>query len=143
MKEYTFEEITIGQEESFCVEITKEKMDAFRVITGDENPLHHDAVYAASQGFGGGVVSYGLLTASFLSTLAGMYLPGRYSLIHSVEVKFPKAVCVMDKTTLVVRGKVAEKQDIFNVLMIKVAIENEDGEKVCRGTMKVGVRDEK
>ena len=48
-----------------------------------------------------------MLTASFLSTLAGIYLPGEKSLIHSVETKMIKPVFIGDE--LIVTGKVSEK----------------------------------
>jgi 3-hydroxybutyryl-CoA dehydratase len=142
MNTYRYEDITVGQEESFSVTLTEEKMKAFCEITGDNNPLHTDSDYAVSKGYEG-KVAYGMLTASFFSTLAGVYLPGKYSLIHSVEVKFPKPVYVHKNGTLIVRGVVTEKNDLFRLLQIKVSVESETGEKLCRGMMKVGVLDDK
>lgn len=78
-----------------------------------------------------------MLTASFLSTLAGVYLPGRYSLIHSVKVEFPKAVFPGD--TLMVSGKVKEKDERFKTIQLAVEIRNGEGKKVLRGEMVVGV----
>ena len=46
MNEYTYDDILIGMTESFSKRITPEMEDAFRAITGDENPLHKDDVYA-------------------------------------------------------------------------------------------------
>ena len=40
MNEYTISTINIGMKESFSKRITKEMADSFRVISGDENPLH-------------------------------------------------------------------------------------------------------
>ena len=59
--------------------VTPEMMDAFRAITGDVSPIHIDADYARGRGFPGRVV-YGMLGASFFSTLAGVYLPGEHCL---------------------------------------------------------------
>ncbi|WP_195282623.1 MaoC/PaaZ C-terminal domain-containing protein [Harryflintia acetispora] len=137
---YHYDEIQIGQEESFSFQITEEKVLAFRSMTGDINPLHTDTAYARSKGYQDKVV-YGMLTASFLSTLAGVYLPGQYSLIHSVEVKFPNAAYA-GSTVFTVHGKVIEKNDLFKLLKIKVNILNGNGACVCRGVMKVGVIDE-
>lgn len=138
MNSYTYNEIVCGQEETFCVEITDEMVKAFGAITGDQNPLHTDADYAKSKNYKDKVV-YGLLTASFTSTLAGMFLPGKYSLIHEVEAKFPKPVYVGD--TITIRGTVTEKDDKFQLLTLRVDIRNAKGDKVCRGQMKVSVRD--
>ena len=85
-------------------------------------------------------MAFGMLTASFLSTLAGVYLPGKNSLIHEVEVKFAKPVYPGD--TLKVTGNVSEKNDTFRLFWMKVTITNQKGEKVLRGKMRVGVLDE-
>ena len=99
MNEYTYEEIQIGQKESFKVTVTEEMLSSFKNITGDVNPLHNDEEYALEKGYPGRV-SYGMLTASFLSTLAGVYLPGKYSLIHEVKLKFAKPVFIGDELTI-------------------------------------------
>ena len=91
MNEYRFDEIEEGQKESFSVTITEEMIESFRALTGDMNPLHQDADYAKEKGYPD-KVCFGMLTASFLSTMAGVYMPGKYSLIQSVEVKFSKPV---------------------------------------------------
>ncbi len=136
MNEYTYEEIKTGHKESFTVTVTKEMMDSFLAVTNDVNPLHNDEDYAKQHGHPGRVV-YGMLTASLLSTLAGVYLPGKRSLIHEVKVKFAKPVYIGD--TLTVEGVVEEKHDVYSLLMIKATIRNQNGDKVCRGKMQVGV----
>lgn len=138
MNAYRYDDIAVGHEERFHVKLTDQMVKAFGEMTGDFNPLHVDASYAKSKNYEDKVV-YGMLTASFFSTLAGMYLPGKYSLIHSVEVKFPKPVYVGGGSGLTVIGRVTEKNDTFQLITIKVAIENDSGEKVCRGVMKVGI----
>lgn len=137
MNEYTFEEIEIGHKESFTVSITEEMMQKFLDITGDINPLHNDEDYAKSKGNPGRVV-YGLLTGSFLSTLAGVYLPGKRSLIHEVKIKCAKPVYIGD--TLTIEGVVEEKHDAFSLLVIKASMKNQNGQKVCRAVMQVGVK---
>lgn len=139
MNEYTYDEITIGQEESFQVTVSEEMMEQFLQITGDVNPLHRDAAYAATRQYVDKVV-YGMLTASFFSTLAGVYLPGRYSLIHSVETKFLRPVYVGD--VLTVSGTVKEKEDAYRMLILNLLIKNRKGEKVVKGTMQIKVLDQ-
>lgn len=137
MNTYTYDEIQIGQEESFHAAITDEDMAAFRKITGDFNSLHCDDAYARQRGYDRRVV-YGMLTASYLSALAGMYLPGKHCLIHQVEVKFAK-VHYPGSGTLAVYGKCTEKQDTFRRIVLKVRVTNEAGETILRGQMKIGV----
>ncbi len=134
MNEYKYEEIELGHKESFTVTVTEDMMSSFCKITGDVNPLHCDEAYAVSQGHSGRVV-YGMLTSAMLSTLAGVYLPGKRSLIQEVKVKFAKPVYIGDELT--VEGVVEEKHDAFSLIIIKVTIRNRDGVKVCRAKMQV------
>lgn len=137
MNSYKFEDIKIGMEESFEVNLTNEMLDNFCKITGDVNPLHNDLEYAKSKGYEERVV-YGMLTSSFLSTLAGVYMPGKYSLIHSIEIMFKKPVFV-SSSPLTIKGVVTEINETFKQITISFSILNNKLEKVCRGTMKVGV----
>ena len=139
MNKYRFDEIQIGLKESFEATIIDHQLMLFEQITGDCNPLHNSETFAKEKGFSG-KVAYGMLTASFLSTLAGVYLPGEDSLIHSVEVKFTKPVLAGD--TITITGEVKERNEHFPVFTMNVTMVNQRGEKVLRGTMKVGVIDE-
>lgn len=136
MREYSFDEMTVGRTESFTVEITEDMMVWFENITGDSNPLHTDTGYARSRGYRDRVV-YGMLTASMASTLAGMYLPGRNSLINREEMMFKKPVFPGDRLT--VTGKVIERNEKFRFAALRVEIKNQDGETVVLGKMDVGV----
>ena len=137
MREYSYKDIYIGQKEEFTFEITHKKMEQFLSITGDNNPLHTDLDYAKSKGHEE-VVVYGLLTSSAFSTLAGVYLPGKYSLIHSVEINFAKPVFV-SSSPLRVSGEVIDKDDRFSRITLKVNIFDKNNAKVCRGIMQIGV----
>jgi len=136
MNTYTYDEINIGQKVSFTVTVTEEDRDKFREITGDINPLHNDPEYAKKMGHDR-CVAYGMLTASYLSTLAGVYMPGQNSLIQKTEVSFRKPVYVGD--ILTVYGEVTDKNDTFKLLELKVEIKNQDGVKVVRGKMEIAV----
>lgn len=136
MNQYKYEEITIGQKESFTVTITEEMQDSFRKITGDINPLHESFEYATAKGYKDRVV-FGMLSASLLSTLAGVYLPGERSLIQSVSVKFRKPVYIGD--TLTVEGIVSDKSDAVSTIMVKYTMTNRDGVSVAKGDMMIGV----
>lgn len=139
MNNYTFDELIVGQKESFSVTITEKMRDSFREITGDVNPLHNDINYAKSKGHDK-CVAFGMLTASFLSTLAGVYLPGEKSLIHKTEVNFRKPVYVGD--TITVTGEITEKNETFNLIDVKIIITNQDNVKVVKGSMQIGVEED-
>ena len=135
MNAYKYEELYVGLIESFTFSMTKEKMESFLKITGDINPLHTDEQFAIEHGFNGSVV-YGMLTASLISTLGGVYLPGKYCLIQQVETKFVRPVYVGDMLTIV--GTVKELNDSVRQAIIKVEIKNQKDKKVLRGNLSVG-----
>lgn len=140
MNEFSYKELEIGHKESFSVEITEEKMDLFLQLSGDENPLHQDMWFAKENGFASKLV-YGMLTASFYSTLAGVHLPGRFCLLQEIGIKFTKPVFVGD--VLTVSGRIEEKVDAYEILVIKAKITNQNNQPVSRAVMKVGVLHEK
>lgn len=139
MNNYSYEDIKVGMEESFSSKITEESLSLFRQLTKDDNPLHNDPEYAKKLGYKD-KVAYGMLTASYLSTLAGVYLPGKRSLIHSVETKMTKPVYAGDELTI--SGKVTEKSESLPVFTMNVTIRNQANELVLRGRMQIGVADE-
>ncbi len=134
MNNYTFEELNVGMTESFNVTITPEMLEKFKSITGDVNPLHNDEKFAISKGHPGRV-AFGMLTASFLSTLAGVYIPGERSLIQQVETKFANPVYIGDELT--VKGEIVELIESVKRLELKVTITNQNGKKVLRGKMEI------
>lgn len=136
MNTYKFDEINIGHKESFTVTVTEEERDKFREITGDINPLHNDQEYAKSMGHDR-CVAFGMLSASYLSTLAGVYLPGKNSLIQKTEVNFRKPVYVGD--TLTITGEVVDRNETFKMIEVKIDIKNQDGVKVVKGKMEIAV----
>lgn len=136
MNHYHLSDLAAGQSASFSVTVTAEMLDAFRAITGDTNILHNDAAYAREKGYPDRVV-YGMLVASLYSTLAGVYLPGEFSLLHEVDTKFKKPVFIGD--TLTVTGTVAEVSETFGRVEIEAKIVNQAGATVNRGRITAGV----
>ncbi len=136
IKNLTFEELKEGLESSFKVKIGEKEMAAFSELTGDKNPLHTDEKYAISKGFKTRVV-FGQLIQSYLSTLAGMYLPGKYSLILSVETRFRKPVYVGE--SIKITGVVERKIDSQKIIIIKVKIFGRENILLVEGKMVVKV----
>ena len=122
MKSYTFHDIEQGMEEQFTVCVTEEKMDQFRAVTLDTNPLHRDPDYARANGYEDKVV-FGMLTTSFISTLCASFI---------------EPVYVGDE--LSVSGRVVEKSDALQMITIKWSINNQLEACVARGKVRVRVR---
>jgi|TARA_B100000795_G_scaffold215766_1_gene169638 3-hydroxybutyryl-CoA dehydratase len=139
MNEYKLSNIKIGLEESFSVVIDSSKLDKFLDISNDLNPLHVDNSYAKEKGFDGRVV-YGLLTASFYSTLVGVYLPGKYCILQSIDTQFLKPVYIGE--TLTIAGKISYINAAYKQIEIQATIVNQNGQKVSKATIKTGLIDE-
>ena len=139
MQAYRFSDIHVGLEESFEVTVTQDMMEKFLSISGDINPLHINEIYAKGKGFKGRVV-YGLLSSSFYSTLAGVYLPGKFCILQGADIQFSHPVFIGD--ILTISGKVSYINEAYKQLEIKAVIRNQDHKKVSKATLKTGVMDE-
>ncbi|SCP96712.1 MaoC/PaaZ C-terminal domain-containing protein [Anaerobium acetethylicum] len=136
MNAFSYDEILIGHAYEFTADIRDEEQNMFCRLSGDVNPLHRDREFAVGRGFKDRVV-YGMLTASYYSTLVGVFLPGERCLIHEMELKFTKPVYIND--TLTIRGEVTEKNDTFQLLTIKATIRNQLGLTVSKAKIRVSV----
>lgn len=139
MNVYKFSDIKKGLEESFSVTIDSSMLDKFLDISNDINPLHVDGEYAKEKGFDDRVV-YGLLTSSFYSTLVGVYLPGKYCILHGIDIQFSKPVYIGDALTIT--GKVSYINEAYKQIEIKANITNQNRCEVSKATIKAGIIDE-
>ena len=136
MKYYDFEDLYIGLKEEFEVVLTDDKMQKFKDISGDENPLHTNEELALKKGMLGKVV-YGMLTSSFYSTLVGVHLPGEKCLLQGIDIIFKKPVYLNEKLKLV--GEIIYINEVYRSIEIRAYIKNEKNEKVSVAKIKVGV----
>src|SRR5690348_6483776 len=84
---YTIEDLSVGMTAIYARTVTEADVVLFAGISGDNNPVHMNEVYAASTIFKGRIV-HGLLSASFLSTAIAGRLPGPGSIYLSQNLKF-------------------------------------------------------
>ena len=126
----------VGQRSSFTKTFTEEDVRRFVEITGDTNPLHIDDAYAATTQFGRRVL-HGMLSASILSTMVGMRLPGTGAIYRSQTLRFLRPAYVGDTLTahFVVRSIDRERHR----LVIEAWIENASGERVIEGDCEAGL----
>ena len=90
--------LTIGQSASFTKRITENDINAFAEISGDFNPIHVDEE-AAKKSMFGRKIAPGMLPASFISAVLGMYLPGEGTIYLSQNLQFLKPVDIGDEIT--------------------------------------------
>ena len=136
MTEYQWSDLHVGLAHSFDTVVTPAMMQRFQQDTGDINPMHVDESFARERGFDGAVV-YGLLTSSFYSTLVGVYLPGKYALLHGIQIDFHKPVYV--GVPLTVRGEISYLNDAFKRLEIAAEITTTEGARLSKARIRAGV----
>ncbi len=139
LSEYTFDEIEIGLTKQFQINITESMVDDFAKLTGDFSPIHMDEDYASTTTFQRRVVD-GMLLASFLSKIDGMYLPGKHALYFSQSLDFRYPCFLGD--TITVSSIVIDKSPSTKILKIESKITNQVGKILLSGIGRVIVRDD-
>lgn len=129
-----FEAVKEGDQQSLVKQITEADIRRFVELTGDDNPLHVDADYAAETSFKE-IVVHGMLGASFISTVIGTKLPGPGALWVSQTMDFNLPVRLGD--TLTVTCTVLKKHTRDRLLELDTRIINQHGQVVLSGGGKV------
>ena len=137
LNEYSYDDIFIGQKESFMIKITESMVQTFSNFSGDLNPLHMDTKFAESSSFKKRIV-HGMLLSTFFSQLIGMHLPGKNALYFSQTLNF-RSPCYIDDEIEVV-GEVIEKSDSTKIITVTTSIFNKS--KICLidGVAKIIIR---
>jgi len=92
------EDLTEGQAASFTKTITEADIVLFAGISGDTNPVHLDANFAAGTMFKERI-AHGMLSASLISTVIGTKLPGPGAIYLSQTLTFKAPVKIGDTVT--------------------------------------------
>ncbi len=82
-----FEDLSVGQTASFAKTVTEADILMFSAVSGDTNPVHIDAEFAATTLFKERV-AHGMLSAGLISTVLGTRLPGPGSIYLSQSLRF-------------------------------------------------------
>lgn len=137
--EYTFDEIDIGLTKEFQITITESMVNNFANVSGDFSPIHIDEEYAKTTSFGKRV-AHGMLLASFLSRVDGMYLPGKHALYFSQNLEFRNPCFINDK--IKISSIVIDKSESTKILKIESKITNQNDKLLLHGIGKVIVRND-
>ena len=110
-KSVYFEDLTVGQEASISNTVTADVIAAFAAVSGDRNPVHIDAAYAATTMFKE-PIAHGMLSAAYISAVFGMQLPGPGAIYISQTLNFKGPVKIGDEvvTTVKVAELIPEKR---------------------------------
>ncbi len=101
-KTYFFEDLETGMQASLAKVVKEADIVSFADATGDKNPVHLDAAYAAGTMFKERI-AHGMLTASYISAVFGMELPGPGAIYVSQTLNFRAPVRIGDRVIAKVR----------------------------------------
>jgi 3-hydroxybutyryl-CoA dehydratase len=96
LQERRLEDLSVGQTAERRHTVSEADIAAFAAVSGDTNPVHLDAAYAARTRFGSRI-AHGMLAASYLSAVLGVDLPGPGAIYLSQSLRFRRPVRIGDE----------------------------------------------
>jgi acyl dehydratase len=120
----------IGASATWTRTFSADDVEAFARLSGDRNPLHFDAEFAARTRVGRLVVQGGLTTGLF-NALVAMELPGPGSVFLHQEWDYPAPVFIGD--TVTARAEVIEARTDKPITRLRCVATRDDGTEVLRG----------
>jgi len=130
----TFDEIKVGDSASLQRTLTAKDIQLFAVMSGDVNPAHLDAEYAASTLFHE-VIAHGMWGGALISTVLGTIYPGPGTVYIDQTLHFSRPVTIGDTVTVTVTVK--EKFERTRHVVLDCVCVNQGGRTVIRGTAEV------
>ena len=126
---YYLEDLSVGMAHETITVIDEGKINAFAEISGDFNPVHTDAEYAAESMFGKRI-AHGALSASLISAILGNDLPGPGAIFAELNMRFRKPAFIDDEVTA--RAEVSEINEKNGRIKMKVSC-MVNGKAIIRG----------
>ncbi len=130
----TFDEIAVGDTASTTRTLTEQDIQLFAVVSGDVNPAHLDADYAATDMFHR-IIAHGMWGGGLISAVLGTELPGPGAIYLSQSLRFTRPVGLGDTITATVT--VVEKRAGHGVVVFDCVCINQHGEEVITGRAEV------
>jgi phosphate acetyltransferase len=129
----TYAELEPGESARLVRTLTTDDIALVATSSGDVNPAHLDAEFAANEVFHG-VVGHGVWTAGLVSAVLGTKLPGPGTIYVSQDLRFRRPVAPGD--TITAEVTVSEKKPDRRVVLA-CRCTNQAGEVVALGTAEV------
>jgi acyl dehydratase len=120
----------VGARATWSRTFSAEDVETYAEITGDRNPLHFDAAFAARTKAGRLIVHGGLTTGLF-NALVAMELPGPGSVFLHQEWDYPAPAFVGD--TVTAEAEVIEARSDKPITRLRCVARRDDGTEVLRG----------
>ncbi len=123
-------ELKIGQKSTYTKTISETDVYLFAGISGDINPAHINDEYAKNTIFKTRI-AHGILTASLISAVIGMQLPGPGTIYVSQTLKFTAPVYFGD--TISASVKIKEIFEENNRVSLITYCKNQNNDFVLKG----------
>jgi phosphate acetyltransferase/phosphate butyryltransferase len=134
LRNRTFDEIAVGDSATLERTVAAADLQLFAVLSGDLNPQHLDAQFAASTRFQG-VIAHGMFGGALISAVLGTRLPGPGTIYLGQTLKFLAPVHIGD--VLRVSVTVSAKEASHHRLTLACRCLNQDGKLVIDGEAQV------
>jgi acyl dehydratase len=134
LSNYTFEELSIGQSAQYSKTVGEDDIKLFAASSGDVNPVHLDAEFAAGTRFGERI-AHGMLTGAYISAAIAMELPGPGTIYLGQSLRFRLPVTIGD--TVTVQLEITELNERRKFVTLECTVVNQDDKIVATGTAEV------
>jgi 3-hydroxybutyryl-CoA dehydratase len=130
LENFTFDELTVGDQANTERTLTEKDLILFAAASGDINPIHLDADYAAKTPFKQRI-AHGIWSGSLISAAIATVLPGPGSVYLGQSLKFLRPVVLDD--TLQIALEVLSKNERKKSVELKCTVTNQHGKAVVKG----------
>ncbi|AYF87862.1 MaoC family dehydratase [Pseudomonas sp. JS3066] len=130
---FTYDALEVGQKATFSTTVEERHIQLFAAVSGDRNPVHLDAEYAAGTMFKERI-AHGMFTGALISAAIACEMPGPGSIYLGQQLKFTRPVKLGD--TLTVELEILEKLP-KNRVRIATRVFNQNSDQVVDGEAEV------
>lgn len=130
-----YDALEVGQKATYVRAVTQREVQLFAEVSGDRNPVHLDAEFAAGTQFKERI-AHGMLTGAYISAAIATTLPGPGTIYLGQNLRFTRPVKLGDELT--VELEVLEKLEKNRVRM-GTRVVNQAGKSVVEGEAEVMV----
>ena len=128
-----YDALEVGQTASYSKTVEERDIQLFAAVSGDRNPVHLDAEYAATTMFKQRI-AHGMFSGALISAAIACQLPGPGTIYLGQSLTFSRPVKLGD--TLTVRLEILEKLPKFRV-RVATRVFNQNDELVVDGEAEI------
>lgn len=124
----------VGQKVMYEKSFTMDEVILYAHLSGDDNPVHTDVIYAKNSRFGDNIV-HGMFVMGVVSKILGTMLPGKGTIYLGQDVKFRRPVYVNQRVFFEV--EIAEILEQKKQIILKTKVFDKERQCLVEGTARV------